>query len=125
MTKELKHPNQLPFLITSFYDTIRKDPMLGPIFEKHIARWDEHTQLLCDFWESTLFARPKYKGNPLMAHVQLAQQLPLQQEMFERWLFLWENTLDQHFHGEKVAAAKARAQRMAQVISSYTNQMIP
>lgn len=121
---ELNSSSQLDFLIRTFYDAIQKDDILGPIFMTSIHNWDAHIKLLCDFWESALFSNPVYKGNPLMAHLKLAQSFQLEAKLFDRWILLWNQTIDTHFYGEKTILAKQRALRMAQVIKKHTKATV-
>ena len=39
-------------LVESFYATIRRDALLGPIFETHVADWTSHLARMKDFWAS-------------------------------------------------------------------------
>ena len=41
-------------VVFAFYDRIRADAVLGPIFAKEIADWDPHLEKMCDFWSSML-----------------------------------------------------------------------
>ena len=37
-------------LVESFYDTVRQDDMLGPIFAERIGDWPHHLARMKDFW---------------------------------------------------------------------------
>lgn len=102
-------------LVRTFYSTVRKDATLGPIFERQISDWEEHFELLSDFWESNLLFVSKYKGNPHQVHVAVdqAQDQVIRQEHFGRWLEHWHQTIDSLFAGEKAEAAKRRARNMS------------
>ena len=69
--KEIKTRKDVSILVHTFYDKIRKDDLLGPIFNSHIAedQWPEHLEKLTDFWETNLFGIPKFKGNPSQKHL--------------------------------------------------------
>ncbi|MEQ4573888.1 MAG: group III truncated hemoglobin, partial [Gammaproteobacteria bacterium] len=41
-------------LVHAFYARVRRDPELGPIFERHVADWDAHLRHLVDFWSAML-----------------------------------------------------------------------
>src|SRR3546814_8922351 len=50
-------------LVFAFYDRIRADATLGPIFDGVIGdRWDEHLAKMCDFWSSVMLASGRYEG---------------------------------------------------------------
>src|SRR3546814_5468730 len=77
-------------LVFAFYDRIRADATLGPIFDGVIGdRWDEHLAKMCDFWSSVMLASGRYEGRPLAAHLRLKGVGP---EHFEIWLRLFRQT---------------------------------
>src|SRR3546814_15701120 len=61
-------------LITSvvhgFYDEIRRDRLLGPVFLGVIApqEWPAHLARMCDFWSGALLGNSRYRGKPLPSH---------------------------------------------------------
>jgi len=76
-------------LVETFYGRVRRDPLLGPIFEPVLAEsWDAHIGLLIDFWSSVVLRTGRYGGQPHAAHA----GLPLESAHFRRWLALFEDT---------------------------------
>ena len=41
-------------MVYTFYDRIRSDEILGPVFDRHIDDWDPHLVKMVDFWSSLL-----------------------------------------------------------------------
>jgi|TARA_B110000261_G_C13059187_1_gene347448 hemoglobin len=41
--------------------------------------------IIYDFWETTLLGVTKYKGNPMLKHIELNTMEELNAEYFERW----------------------------------------
>lgn len=41
-------------VVDEFYGRVRRDPMLGPVFNGAIADWDEHLQKLAGFWSAVM-----------------------------------------------------------------------
>jgi len=77
-------------LVHGFYDRVRTDPEIGPIFNRVIGEdWDAHLAKMCDFWSSVMLMSGRYKGNPMIAHMRLKQIRPTH---FERWLGLFRTT---------------------------------
>ncbi len=77
-------------LVHGFYDRVRADSEIGPIFNRVIGEdWDTHLAKMCDFWSSVMLMSGRYKGNPMIAHVRLKAVRP---EHFERWLGLFRTT---------------------------------
>lgn len=101
-------------LVSSFYDKIRKDTILGPFFNNLITDWDAHIIKLTTFWESSLFLKTKYLGNPLEAHVKVDRENNhcITNEHFGLWLNLWFQTIDELFQGDYAENAKHRARKM-------------
>lgn len=107
----------ISLLVHSFYGKIRKDELLGPIFNSHIAEeeWPVHLDKLTDFWETNLFGVPKFKGSPTAKHIQVDKNLnhKMSQVHFGKWLQLWFETIDELFEGEIANKAKYAARKMA------------
>lgn len=115
MKHDISSREDVELLVNTFYGKVRKHERLGPIFNTVIHEWPEHLSKLADFWESTLFAVQKFKGNPMRAHLQVDQRFDhsISQEHFGNWLELWFQTLDELFEGEKALLAKERARNVA------------
>ena len=113
MKKDIKTRTDVFLLVTSFYKKVRKDETLGPFFE-NIKDWDEHLDRLTTFWESSLFLKTKYYGNPLEAHVKVdkAQHNKISELHFGIWLNLWFETITELFEGDNAENAKRRARKM-------------
>ncbi len=65
--------------------------------------------LMYDFWDSMLFHTAVYKGNPMLKHIALNNKIELTDERFDRWIQLWEETIDENFQGQKADFAKEKA----------------
>ncbi|NQX80950.1 MAG: group III truncated hemoglobin [Flavobacteriaceae bacterium] len=115
--EDIKDRGDVNSLVLSFYDKVRKDDFIGPIFNKIIPEdhWAEHLEKLTDFWETNLFGVPKFKGNPMRAHINAdkKENYTISQEHFGRWLEIWFLTLDELFQGERSDLAKHRARNMS------------
>ncbi|MEU1622409.1 group III truncated hemoglobin [Streptomyces sp. NPDC005722] len=94
-------------LVTAFYRRAFADPL-------EVARMDldAHMPIMCDFWESVLFAAGRYRRNALAPHQALHRMTPLGPDHFGRWLALWGTTVDELFRGEKAELAKLQAGRI-------------
>jgi len=111
--KDIKSREDVSFLVTKFYEKVRKDDTLSPFFDR-IENWDEHLNRLTNFWESTLFLQTKYYGNPLEAHAKADREHgnKITELHFGVWLNLWHQTIDELFVGETAENAKRRARKM-------------
>jgi hemoglobin len=107
-------------LVNAFYDRVRLDVILSSIFDG-VARvdWEVHLPKMYDFWESVLFGRAAFKGNPLMLHRQLARRTPLTSTEFNRWIQLFQTSVDELFVGPCADEAKLRASRIALVMQHH------
>jgi len=107
-------------LVDTFYDRIRTDDVLGPIFND-VARvdWAEHLPKMYAFWDAVLFGTAGFKGNPLAVHLQLAELTPLGAREFDRWLALFQANVDGLFSGPVADEAKVRAARIAVVMQQH------
>jgi len=101
-------------LVNVFYDRVRDDDILGPIFDDiaHVD-WATHLPRMRDFWESVLFARATFKGTPLLVHRALDRRTPLTTAAFDCWIGLFQSTVDDLFSGAMAEHAKNSAVRIA------------
>ncbi|AJR03912.1 group III truncated hemoglobin [Siansivirga zeaxanthinifaciens] len=112
--KDIKTRADVFLLVSSFYEKVKKDAVLAPFFNEAITDWDAHLERLTSFWESSLFLKTKYLGNPLEVHVKVDQvhNKTITELHFGLWLNLWFQTIDQFFEGENADNAKRRARKM-------------
>ncbi len=116
--KDIQNREDVNLLVSEFYKKVRKDPVLGPFFNRVITDWEAHIERLTTFWESSLFMTRKleerYNGNPLHVHIEVdhANDNAITQVHFGLWMNLWFQTLDELFEGEYADNAKNRARKM-------------
>lgn len=115
--KSIESRKDVNILVNSFYAKVRKDELLGSIFNSHIKeeQWDEHLQKLTDFWETILFGVKKFRGNPSQKHINVDNNLnnTVKQEHFGRWLQLWFETINELYNCNRANLAKESARKMA------------
>ena len=100
--------NQLATLVDRFYDKVRADPLLGPVFDALVDDWDAHKVLMTSFWSTVALRTGHYRGNPLAKH----QPLPIGVAHFQRWLALWRETAGEVLDEESAALMTGYAERI-------------
>ncbi|WP_138434169.1 group III truncated hemoglobin [Winogradskyella algicola] len=111
---DIKTREDIYRLVSQFYAKVREDKDLGPFFNETIKDWHAHLEHLTTFWESSLFLKTRYYGNPLEAHVKVdeAHNNSITDLHFGLWLNLWFQTIDELFEGDFAENAKRRARKM-------------
>ena len=97
-------------LVHGFYDRVRRDPLLGPVFADRITDWGPHLDRMVEFWSSVALMTGRYHGAPMPKHL----PLPVEAEHFDRWLALFHQSVDDLFQGPKAEDAKFRALTIAE-----------
>lgn len=98
-------------MVGAFYEKVRRDAQLAPIFTAALGDdWRGHIQRMCDFWSTAMRMSRRYKGDMLAAHRRL---LGLHPRLFQRWLELFEQTIDEHFAAKAGTALHDRARKSA------------
>ena len=126
MQNDIQTRNDLFLLVKTFYEKLFADELLQTIFI-NVAKihLEEHLPILVDFWDSILLDGDSYRRNQMEKHIDLNKKFPLQKQHFEQWLFLWNQTIDELFIGEKAEHAKFRAKSIADIMFyklDYINQ---
>lgn len=73
-------------LVRGFYDRVREDSLIGPVFATRISDWEPHLQQMFAFWSSVALMSGRYHGQPMGKHM----RLPIDGRHFDRWLALFE-----------------------------------
>jgi hemoglobin len=66
------------------------------------------------FWQTVLLNDHTYQGRPFALHA----PLPIEKSHFDRWILLWNETVDNHFTGKIAEEAKWRGDKMAAMFLS-------
>ena len=109
MSKDILNREDIELLVNAFYDKVKQDPLLAPVFS-HVD-WPNHLPNMYNFWSSMLFGDQTYNGNPFQKHI----HLKIDVSHFNRWLELFNSTVENHFVGMKADEVKSRAQSIAGV----------
>ncbi len=115
MRHDITLPADVKLLIDTFYGKVQADDLLGPIFNDiaHVD-WPKHLPVMYGFWEFLLLDNADgYRGNPIQKHFELHEKHALKGEYFDRWLTLFQGTVDELFAGPKAEDAKFRAYAIA------------
>ena len=75
-------------LVEGFYERVRADPLIGPVFNARIEDWAPHLEQMRLFWSSVALMSGAYHGRPMPKHL----PLPVDARHFDRWLELFEAT---------------------------------
>ncbi len=75
-------------LVEGFYQRVRTDALIGPIFAERIDDWGPHLVQMKLFWSSVALSTGVYQGRPMPKHL----PLPIDAHHFDRWLELFRQT---------------------------------
>ncbi|PWK78387.1 hemoglobin [Mucilaginibacter oryzae] len=112
---DIQNLASIKLMVDDFYTRVRRDGLLGPVFNNVIKDdWQPHLDKMYAFWNAALFGVAGFKGNPFARHAPLL----INAGHFERWLELFNQTIDSHFAGPMANDAKNRAGLMAAMFQS-------
>lgn len=106
---DIENQDDVKFFVNCFYEKVKADPLLAPTFS-HVD-WVNHLPKMYNFWASLLLGDKSYNGNPLQHHL----NLPVGKEHFNKWLMLFNETINENFSGDKTKEVKDRALAIAGV----------
>jgi hemoglobin len=126
MKNDIINREDIILLVDTFYTKVQQNGEIGPIFTD-IAKvnWSHHLPKMYDFWETILFGKAIYKGNPMLTHIALNQKATLQTQEFEIWKGLFFSTVDELFEGENAETIKQKAQSIADLMHFKINKPDP
>jgi hemoglobin len=104
-------------LVNTFYDNVRTNKIIGPIFNDVVAvNWEAHLPKMYSFWSGIILGENSYTGNPMMKHIELSKITAMTETEFSEWLLLFNQTVDNLFAGPKAVEAKTRAANIARLM---------
>jgi hemoglobin len=99
-------------VVHTFYAQIRRDPALGPIFQRVVnGDWDAHLSKMCDFWSSVLLMSGRFHGTPMAAHMKIGELEPWH---FTLWLKIFRETVTAVCPNDATDLFVAKAEMIAQ-----------
>lgn len=98
-------------LVHEFYDGVRADPELGPVFDAAIDDWEPHLARMVEFWSTVMLGSRNFQGNVYGKHMALPGVQP---QHFQRWLALFQATVDRLFEPAVAQEFRTVASRIAQ-----------
>lgn len=99
-------------LVQEFYARVREHPVLGPIFNGAIGDWPHHLARLEAFWSSVMLSSGRYKGQPMVAHIQ--HEAAMTPDNFAQWLDLWRQTTQDLLPAPAAEAFQQKAEMIAE-----------
>jgi len=118
MKKDITSKADIESIVDLFYDKVKADEVLRFFFSDVVAiDWEKHLPKMCDFWENVLFYTGEYEGNPLEMHRKLHTKHPTTITHFNRWLQLFDETVDTLFAGENADKMKRHSKEIAKVMT--------
>lgn len=74
--------DEIATVVAHFYGKVADDPVLSPIYLRHIKDWDTHVARLREFWENMIFGDGSKGAETFLIHLRTGEIRP---EHFERW----------------------------------------
>jgi hemoglobin len=108
---DITGPSDVRILVKAFYEKVRRDDLLGPVFSGAPGfDWESHLPSMYLFWETLLLGAGTYQGQPWPKHATLT----IDRSHFERWLSLFIGTVRELFSGPTAQSAENYALGIAE-----------
>jgi hemoglobin len=115
--KDIENRQDIETLMVSFYHVAMKDDVIGHFFTQVVPlNLEKHIPLISDFWETVIFDKAAYRGNVFGVHEHIHTLFAFEDKHFERWVFLFKQTVDGAFVGANAEKIKQRGESIATVM---------
>lgn len=110
MKPDITKKKDIEVVMTAFYSKVKADKTIGFFFkEMSDGVWLKHLEKMCSFWENVLFFTGDYEGNPMETHRQINQKQTTEPIHFQRWMKLFNATIDEIYEGANASKMKEHA----------------
>lgn len=117
MKRDIENKEDIKLLVNTFYEKVNMDVTISHFFSKVVpVNWETHLPVMYNFWENIIFHTGGYTGNPMEKHMQIQLKCPMMRHHFEKWIELFNKTVDELFEGERAFQTKQRALSIATVM---------
>ena len=113
--RDLDDREEIAEFVTRFYREIAQDDRFHLYFDTlaHVD-WHAHTLDLTDFWAGLLLGEPHDPADDVIeAHRWLHDAEPFDTALFDRWLEIFDTTLDDGWNGPITEIARRRGHGIA------------
>lgn len=125
MKKEIENRQDIELLVNKFYDKVNADAKISKFFNEIVqVDWNFHLPKMYNFWETLLFGKKAFKGNPMLVHILISMKEMIEKEHFNQWLSLWQETLQENFTGKKAEMAYQKAEQIAGLMAFKVKQHV-
>jgi hemoglobin len=102
-------------VVLLFYEKVRHDPMLGPVFAAAIGEsWESHIERIIQFWLTAMRLGRGYDGRNFMpAHL---RNPSIRSALLPRWLEIFRETTAEHCSSQAASVLMDIAERMAETL---------
>lgn len=113
--------------VDAFYERVLVDPLLAPLFID-IARIElsEHLSRIKAYWRKMLLGDSDYRRHMMRKHREVDARSKFSDEHYQRWLCLFEQTLQKHplgpVHERALALARRVAGNMRQNLNAFSDK---
>lgn len=110
--------------MTLFYEKTLHNEVLAPFFVTELGddltnkEWEDHIELLADFWLAELLGKKTYIGNFVGAHVRISY---ITRESFVQWIALFSEAADAVYVPELAEKFKAKGISLSDHFMSIIN----
>jgi hemoglobin len=116
---DILNKDDVKLMVDRFYEKVKKDSLLHPVFDAVIKDWEAHLPKMYSFWGTLLLGEMSYKGSPFSVHA----KLPVDKSHFNSWVTLFLETVDENFQGPVAEQAKQFARTNAYIFEAKMRRM--
>lgn len=120
--EDITNRNDIVRVLQAFYTTAFADDTIGFFFTKVVTLdLRTHIPVIADFWESVIFGTQGYRKNVMEVHQHIHSLSHIEKHHLDRWVQLFQKTIDDNFAGNNAELMKQRAQSIATLMNIKLN----
>jgi len=122
MKRDLETREDIEQVLQAFYQQATQDILIGHFFTE-VIKLDiqQHIPVIANFWEAILFGSRTYSKNVMEVHQHIHQLSAIRKEHLDRWVYLFTQTVDHFYEGEKANLMKQRGASIATLMDIKLN----